>query len=207
MINLKNESYLYNRNNKYKLTKMNKKYWLFGLLIVAAIVSRLIPHMHNFSPILAISLFGAAYFQNKKVALVVPLAATFLSDVLLRQFVYPDYALFYEGWYFQYIAYLLIVISGLGIFKKVNLGRIALGTLSGTILFFLVSNFGSWLALAMYPKTLSGLVSAYTAGIPFIQGTFLSTVLYSVVLFGAYRLYARKFSVATSDIQGATISS
>lgn len=180
---------------------MNKKYWLFAVLIIAAIASRLIPHMHNFSPLAAIALFGAAYLRNKQIALLVPIGATFLSDVLLHQFVFPDYSLFYDGWYFQYIAYGIIVISALGIFKKVNASRVAIGALSATAIFFLISNFGSWIALSMYPKSISGLISAYAAGVPFIKGTFLSTAIYSIVLFGAYSLITHKSSVVQTQAQ------
>ena len=55
---------------------------LLGLILFAA-ASRLIPHPPNFSPIVAIALFGGAYFSDKRLAFVVPLTAMFLSDLVI----------------------------------------------------------------------------------------------------------------------------
>src|SRR3989442_15488674 len=55
---------------------------LFGLVLVAA-ASRLVPHPPNLTPIAAMALFGGAYFPDKRAAFLVPLAAMFLSDLVL----------------------------------------------------------------------------------------------------------------------------
>jgi hypothetical protein len=63
---------------------MNKPRSLFlaGMIILSA-ASRLIPHPPNFSPIAALALFGGAQFEDKGLAFLVPLAAMFLSDLVL----------------------------------------------------------------------------------------------------------------------------
>ena len=52
------------------------------LFIILGVLSRLIPHPANFTPILAIALFGGTYL-NKKTALWVPLVALIISDLFL----------------------------------------------------------------------------------------------------------------------------
>ena len=42
-----------------------------------------IPHPPNFSPIEAVALFGGTYFAKRYWALIVPMAALFLSDLVL----------------------------------------------------------------------------------------------------------------------------
>ncbi len=66
--------------------------------------------------------------------------------------------------------------------------RVIAGALSATALFFLVSNFGCWLANPMYGQNISGLLSCYAAGVPFLKGTLFGDLVYSGVLFGSFAL-------------------
>jgi hypothetical protein len=43
-----------------------------------------------------------------------------------------------------------------------------------------------------YAKTWDGLVSCYTAAIPFYLGSLYATVIFSVILFGGYRLFSKQ---------------
>lgn len=167
-----------------------------GLIILAAF-SRIIPHIPNFSPLGAIAMFGAALFTKKWQAIFVPLVATFISDLFINNIIYaqynPSFTWFYEGAYWQYITYIVIIIAGFLIFnKKVTVPKIVAGSLSATAIFFLMSNFGSWLVMSIYPKTVAGLLASYTAGIPFINGTFYGDLFYSAVLFGSFALISKK---------------
>ncbi|MEP5048623.1 MAG: DUF6580 family putative transport protein, partial [Balneola sp.] len=49
---------------------MNKRLLLITGLLLLAAISRMIPHPYNFAPIGAMSLFGAAYFSNKRLAFI-----------------------------------------------------------------------------------------------------------------------------------------
>src|SRR5690625_7341861 len=71
---------------------MNKKtFAIITAIILFAALSRLLPHPTNFTPVAALILFGAAYFTNKKWALIIPLTAIWLSDLLLNNIVYSTY--------------------------------------------------------------------------------------------------------------------
>ena len=65
-------------------------------------------------------------------------------------------------------------------------------SLAGSVLFFLVTNFGTWATGTMYPHNAQGLMAAYVAGIPFFQWTVLGTLFYSAVLFGGFALLRRR---------------
>ncbi len=52
-------------------------------LILAATLSRIIPHPANFTPLVAIALFGTVYFNRKSTAFLAPIAAMFISDAVL----------------------------------------------------------------------------------------------------------------------------
>ena len=56
---------------------------IIPLIIVLAAVTRLIPHPPNFTPIIAIGLFGGAYIQNRSLAILIPIGAMFISDLFL----------------------------------------------------------------------------------------------------------------------------
>ncbi len=74
--------------------KGQKIHLYFGalvILILLAAFSRVIPHMANFSPLGAIGLFGAAYFTRRWQAFLIPIAATWLSDLFINNVIYAQY--------------------------------------------------------------------------------------------------------------------
>lgn len=175
---------------------MNKKRFLAlsGFILIAAF-SRIIPHPYNFAPIGAMSIFGAAYFTDKKFSFLLPLFAMFVSDLLVNNLLYANFyggfVLFTPGFYWMYGAIALIVAAGIFILKKVNTKTVLAGSLSASIIFFLITNFGSWLGNPIYPQGLEGLFMSFTAGIPFFHYTVLGDLFYSGVMFGAFE-YAKQ---------------
>lgn len=171
--------------------KINLQIGFLTLIILAAAFSRMIPHQYNFSPLAAIGLFGAAHFEKKWLAVLIPLMATWLSDVFINNIIYAQYfdgfTLFYGGFGWQYSAYILIAIFGVAIYsKKVNILNVIGGALGASLIFFLLSNFGVFISNPVYTKDITGLIACYTAALPFAQGTLMGNVVYSSVLFGAY---------------------
>lgn len=170
---------------------MNKKSILIITgFIVLAVLTRLLPHAYNFTPLGAIALFGAAYFTDKKWALIVPLLAFWGSDLLLNNI---SYAAYYDGftWFtsgmlYTYGSIAMIVVLGYYLLKKITIGRVLGGALGGALIFFIVSNFGVWVSGTMYPLSIEGLISCYTAAIPFFHYTIAGNIVYSAVLFGSY---------------------
>ena len=171
-----------------KIATMNIRLAL--ALLALATVSRLVPFLpDNFSPLAAIGLFGAAYFSRRPLLLAVPFAALFLSDLFLNNVIYSQ---FYEGFVFItswwiYAAFALVMLAGYGLLRKnVTPLRVVGASLSGSLLFFLVSNFSTWAETTMYPKTAAGLAACYTAGLPFLQNTLVGDLFFCSVMFGVY---------------------
>ena len=73
--------------------------------------------------------------------------------------------------------------------------QIAGASLAGSVLFFVVTNFGVWMLGSLYPKTLEGLVACYVAAIPFFHNTLLGDAFFTAVLFGGFVLAQRRFPV------------
>jgi hypothetical protein len=72
--------------------------------------------------------------------------------------------------------------------------KIGSAALLGSLLFFLVSNFESWLGQSLpYGYSFAGLIACYEAGIPFFRGTFLGDLVFSGVLFGAHAVLSRAY--------------
>lgn len=159
------------------------------VLVLAAAFSRLIPHPMNFAPITAIALFGGMYF-DRRFAPVLPLAALILSDAVLG---------FYEGILWVYGSFLLVTVLGMFAAQKRSLGVIAGSTLAGSVLFFLVTNFGVWQSGLFYPMTMDGLAMCYTAALPFFRNSLAGDVVYVAVLFGAFALVERYSAAASAS--------
>lgn len=176
--------------------KLSIKVGILTLIILLTAFSRIIPHMPNFSPLGAIGLFGAAHFSKKWQAFLIPIAATWLSDLFINNVIYaqyyPTFTWFYEGFIWQYGSYLLITLVGLFLLKKVSPQRIITGALCSTTIFFLISNFGCW---SGYSQNFEGLMQCYASGIPFLKGTLLGDLFYSGVLFGSFALAQKRFPV------------
>ena len=168
---------------------------LAGLIFIAAL-TRLLPHPPNFSPVEAIALFGGAYFASRKWALIVPLAGMFVSDLVLARMMGGSYAEYFStpSFWIVYACIALTTLMGFGLRGKVSGARVLGYSLAGSVLFFLVSNFGVWLTAQFvpgYPACNTGLVPCYVQALPFFQWTVLGTLFYSAVLFGGFAMLRR----------------
>lgn len=180
--------------------KIQLRTGIISLMILAAALSRLLPHPYNFTPIGAMGLFGAAYFSQKYLSLLIPLLAMWISDLLLNNLLYARlYPEFYGDnfvWFGSLWVYgAFAAIAGLGflLLRRLSIGKLFLASLMASALFFLITNFGAWVAAPQYPKTGAGLLAAYVAGIPFFWNTLLGDLFYTAVLFGACEWAQRRF--------------
>jgi hypothetical protein len=69
--------------------------------------------------------------------------------------------------------------------------RVGGAAVASSVLFFLITNFGTWTLSGMYPMTASGLAACYVAAIPFFQNTIAGDLFYSGLLFGGFALLER----------------
>lgn len=154
-----------------------------GIIIFGALC-RLIPHPANFTPIAAMALFGGTYLMNKKYAIAIPLLAMFISDLLMQLFTGNG---FYAEIPFVYGSIILISMLGFLLRGREQRQTIMVASLTGSILFFLITNFGTW-ASGYYGYTSQGLMNAYIAAIPFFRGTLMGDLFYNLLFFGGFAL-------------------
>jgi predicted membrane protein len=161
-----------------------------------------LPHAWHFTPLAASLLYFGARGSRRQIWIpVVLLAAT---DVVLSKFIYT-YPLTWDllitwAWYAG------IVFLGTGLREKSGFWRVVGAALFSSVSFFLISNFGAWAAFAMYPKTFSGLMMSYAAGVPFFRGTVESDLFFSLAFFGLpvmVRLLVDKWNSANDHTAAA----
>lgn len=157
-------------------------------MILAAAASRLIPHPPNFTPIGAMALFGGACFAHRRAAFVVPLAAMFLSDLAIGLLSGNLSLGLHRLIPVVYGSFALIVCLGFWLRSRRTVLPIAGATLAGSVLFFVLTNFGVWALGSLYPNTWEGLVACYVAAIPFFHNTLFGDAVYSTALFGGLAL-------------------
>jgi hypothetical protein len=170
-----------------------------GIITLATLVRistpPLLGHPSNFAPIGALALFGGCYFSGRFSKFLIPLLAVWVGDLFVDFMYTGKWMLFYEGFYWQYLSYMLIALLGWALSRNVKPLTVLGASFASTLMFFILSNFGVWSIGLMYPHSAAGLAACYTAGIPFIGGTLAGDLFYSAVLFGAFELAQRKFNV------------
>jgi hypothetical protein len=148
------------------------------LIVAVGIILRLLPHPANFAPVGAIALFGGTYL-NKKWAVWLPLVVMIATDSIIG---FHNLVLFTWG------SLVLIALLGLWLRNHKNIPNIIFGTLTGSLLFFFITNFGVWAFTPMYAHTWAGLVYCFVMAVPFFRNTVASDLFYVGVFFGTYEM-------------------
>ena len=172
------------------------------LFLLFAVAVRFLPHPMAFTPVGAALLFFGARGPRRQVW--IPLALLAASDVVLTTLVYR-YPFSWDhfvtwAWY--------AAMLWLGTTLKENAGPLRiLGTaLTGSVSFFVISNFAVWAAWGMYPRTFAGLMTCYAAGVPFFRHAVAGDMLFTTVMFGIPVLLAAVAGkLHRSGHQGATV--
>ena len=156
-------------------------------MILAAALSRIAFYPLNFSPVIAMALFGGAIIQDKKIAFALPLLAMFISDVL---FEVTNIAPGFWGWG-QLVGYgILALITMFGFqLKKINVLNVAGFSIASSCIFFLLSNTSVWIFdTTSYAQNFGGWINCLAAGIPFLKNGLAADLVYSAVFFGGFVL-------------------
>ena len=180
--------------NLHKSNKIMEKRDIIALstIIVALVIIRTIFNIPNFNPIGAIALMGGILFHKRTTAFLITIGALFLGDIMLglSSPTYMNY-MFSTTFMFVYISFALMILLGTALKNRASVMGVTVGSILSAIMFFLVTNAGSWIALD-YDKSISGLINAYSAGIPFFRATLASQVLFSLGIFIVYNLATQR---------------
>jgi hypothetical protein len=141
---------------------------------------------------MAIAIFGGALFTDRRLALLVPLSAMFVSDLVigLHALIPVVYGCMALG-----------VLLGSGLLRRRRSAlRIVATAAGGATGFYLITNFFVWLTSGMYAMTASGLAACYVAALPFYQyGSLPGTLLWCGILFGSFALLGRHYRVLAPE--------
>ena len=154
-----------------------------GVFALGAFLLRLLPSLGalpmNFAPVGGLAVFGGARLRSW-LAYALPLAVMVATDLVLWQIKGDWYSPLHWSRPAVYGSYLIYVMLGRWLGTSV-LGIGAAAAL-GSVQFFLITNFASWLLNPEYTHDLTGLMLAYAAGLPFYNvdqpwGFFLPTLM------------------------------
>jgi hypothetical protein len=155
---------------------------LVGVVLLAA-AARLLPHPPNVTPVTAMALFAGAHLVDRRLAYGLPLLALLLSDLVLG--LHPQMVVVYA-------CFALVTWLGSRLPARRGAGTLAAASLTGSTLFFLITNLAVWAFDALYPLTLDGLLACYAAAIPFFRNSLLGDLLYTGLLFGGFAWLAAR---------------
>ncbi len=165
-----------------------------GMRLIVWYVPGVLPY--NFTPVEAVALFGGAYFADRRMAFLVPIAAMLAADVLIALSLPRAWLVDWLGTLpAVYSCIALTVCGGLNLRKRVSAARVTGYSLVSAVLFFAVTNFATWLTAhaGAGDACTESLAACYVAAIPFFKGTLTGTLFWSAVLFGGFELMNRRW--------------
>ena len=167
------------------ITNLKKEYFPIGLILILAF-SRLIPHPDNFTPIIAIAIMGSYFFNNINLSYLVVLFSMLIADFFIG---------FYGHVLFVYFPLFLIIMIFFKLSKKINFKNLFIFGFAGSLIFFMISNFGVWLVSGLYEKNINGLIECYFMAIPFFKNTLVSTLIFSYSSLIIYKSSNKYFAI------------
>ena len=171
------------------MKKTKQKIVLFLYFIGFIALSRIIPHPPNFTPVIAMAIFMPYLTRNLTSAMLIPLSAMFVSDLVLG---------FHSSMFWVYGSILIgTTLSHYTMSMKRTTLHLGSNALLASTIFFVVTNFAVWMG-GMYPMTFDGLLLCYTMAIPFFGNTLAGTIFY-VSLLGLVSYSATNISRRYTD--------
>ena len=122
------------------------------------------------------------FMVQKSIGIIMPIAIMLVSDLIIG---------LHGLMLWTYGSIVLITLFSYQYIKKKFINVIKLSLVS-PILFFIVTNFGVWLTSTTYSPDLSGLMTSYTMGLPFLANSLISTILFSSCFYAIYYSFTRQ---------------
>ncbi|HVP54555.1 MAG TPA: DUF6580 family putative transport protein [Candidatus Eisenbacteria bacterium] len=158
------------------------------LAFAVAVHARFLPLPFSFAPVTAALLYFGARRPRREMW--IPVAALAAAGVYLSRSYY-GYALSADllvtwAWYAG------MVLLGGTLAHKSSALRVGIASLTGSLSFFVVSNFAVWAVWNMYPKSLGGLMACYVAAVPFFRNAVVSDLFFAAAFFGIGYLVSQR---------------
>ena len=164
--------------------------WFLGRFFGMSIDPETSTYPWNFSPLPAICLFGAAFYQDRRLSYLVPLSAYLLGDLGIGLLSGNMNFAFYSDQPFVYGSLIFMIMMGFYMRKNRSVWAIGGTSFLSALLFFLITNMGVWaLGNGMrYPHSISGLIECYTMALPYFRNSLVGMMVFVPVLFSRLAL-------------------
>ena len=173
------------------ILKTNRNYLTFAVLLLILVLGRTVPHPPNVTPLIGLMVFSSQVLKGSSFFWI-PMLAMFVSDLFINNYIYSgyytDFQILTPGFIWIYSPIILFAfLTKTKLFRYINFPKVLALSLSGSTIFFLLSNFGVWISSGMYTLNLQGLVHCYALAIPFYSNSIIGDVFYSTSLYFAYK--------------------
>lgn len=158
---------------------VSKKSMAF-IIVIFCFLARTFPHIPNALPLI-VATFISGSALNRHTAIISTLAAVLFSNIALSTiYGYPIFGY-----------WLLFMVSGflgatlLGSIFPANSPFIKQFSAITVIVFgyWAWTNFGTWLVTDMYTQSFSGLLTCYTAALPFLKSSLIANVIGYIIIY------------------------
>lgn len=172
---------------------MNRKeIILISATLLTLVISRILPHPPNFTAAMAGIIF-CGMTVRRTISLWSLLLGYFLSDLLINNLYYGITSVSWDQVYWVYFP-LSVIFFLSRMFSAQGFGpfHVLGSSLLGSFFFFIFSNFGVWAGSALYSKDLTGIMTCFTAALPFWANEMAGSLFYSLLLFGIYWQFEKR---------------
>ncbi len=149
------------------------------LFVIIAVAFRFLPNTLGFTPITAALLFFGARGSRRQMWF--PLALMAIADIYLTRVIY-SYPFTWET-FVTWAWYAAILWLGTNLRENAKPVRLLAAALASSVSFFVVSNFAFWTTGVMYPRTVEGLLTCYTAALPFFRRGLEGDLVFTCAMF------------------------
>ena len=162
--------------------------------IAIAVLGRLIVHVPDVTPLSALALLSPVIF-SKRLSFFITFFSLLLSDFALH-------ILLHEPWFgnwswFTYSGWLGVTALGCIFIQtsfQARFSRASALAVISSFLFWVWTNFGTWLTAHLYPLTSQGLLDCYIAALPFLRNALIGSVIWILFFHCGYRILMRKLT-------------
>lgn len=167
-----------------------KEFIFFLALLFLTLCSRLLPHLANITSVGGLFIFAGAFVKPRTLSFALPVVALMISDLIIGL----HGTLFYVYGGFLFMGFLSMFMSShMGSSRLKRHSILALISITATLSFFFISNFGVWHMESLYSKDLNGLINCYLMGLPFLYRQLWADFFFVqafALVFSFYKSYA-----------------
>lgn len=155
----------------------------------------------QYTPLGAMGLFGGAYFSSRWKAFAFPILTLLVSDLVINKIIFQGkYGVMYDGWYWIYGIFAVIVLLGKVILQKINVQNIVLTAVIASVSHWILADTTVWIGGGTDLRTMlplsrdwAGYVQCLAQGFPYMKNFLVGTLAYSGLMFGAFELLKVRF--------------